>query len=255
MILTLYFILFYFRTTKSGNLPNLSYVQRKPEPLGTEFKNLVDGMVGDLCWLEVQEGKERMSKKQYHMSLGACSATVMRGVVDSSSSVPIPLGVERPMVDNDGSEGTNYKKLFLGDSWFGSVRSCLEVAKAGHHSCFIIKQGNARSPKKFLEETMKDFPGGIWIVLEAEDGATGIDLVCIGYKYNKKKVLTFILSKGAGSTLEGEPYEARFPDRFGNVCIRHVARPQVVSNYFKYCNVVDLHNQARQFDLALENSG
>ena len=31
-----------------------------------------------------------------------------------------------------------------------------------------------------------------------------------------------------------------------------MARPQVVSNYFKYCNVVDLHNQARQFDLALE---
>jgi len=102
---------------------------------------------------------------------------------------------------------------------------------------------------------MKDFPGGTWIVLEAEDEATGIDLVCIGYKYNNKKVLTFILSKGADSTLEGEPYEARFPDRFGNVCIRHVARPQVVSNYFKYCNVVDLHNQARQFDLALEKSG
>ena len=99
---------------------------------------------------------------------------------------------------------------------------------------------------------MKDFPGGTWIVLEVEDGATGIDLVCISYKYNKKKVLTFVLSKGAGSTLEGEPHEARFPDRFGNVCIRHVARPQVVPNFFKYCNVIDLHNQVRQFDLALE---
>ncbi len=89
-------------------------------------------------------------------------------------------------------------------------------------------------------------------MLEAEDGATWIDLVCIGYKYNKKKVLTFVLSKGAGLTLEGVPYEARFPDIFGNVCIYHVSRPQVVSNHFKYCNMVDLHNQVRQFNLALE---
>ena len=48
-------------------------MQQKPELLGTEFKNLVDAMIGDLCWLEVQEGKERMSKKQYHTLLGACS--------------------------------------------------------------------------------------------------------------------------------------------------------------------------------------
>ena len=157
------------------------------------------------------------------------------------------------MVDDDGSEGTNYKKLLLGDSWFGNVKRWLEVAKAGHYSCFIIKQGNARSPKKFLEETMEDFPGGTWIVLESEDGATGIDLVCISYKYNNKKVLIFILSKEAGLTSEGEPYEAWFPDRFQNVCFCHVARPQVVSNYFKYCNVVDdLHNQAWWFNLALE---
>ena len=27
-----------FRTTEKGNLPHLSYIFRKPEPLGTEFK-------------------------------------------------------------------------------------------------------------------------------------------------------------------------------------------------------------------------
>ena len=63
------------------------------------------------------------------------------------------------MVDDEASE-SNYKKLFLGYSWFGSTRSCLEVAKAGHHS---FQQGNARDPKGILEETMNDFPGGAWI--------------------------------------------------------------------------------------------
>ena len=53
------------RTTKTGTLPNLSYVARKPEPLGTEFKNIVDGVTGVLLWLEIQEGKQRMSTKSF----------------------------------------------------------------------------------------------------------------------------------------------------------------------------------------------
>ena len=99
---------------------------------------------------------------------------------------------------------------------------------------------------------MKDYPGGTWITMQGRCNKEGVDLICIGYKYNKKKVLTFVLTKGAGATTHGEPYEARFPDKFGNVYIRHVARPDIISNYFKFSNVVDVHNQARQYELALE---
>ena len=109
---------------------------------------------------------------------------------------------------------------------------------------------HARSPKSFLDDTMKEFPGGTWITMEGN--AEGVDLVCCGYKYNKKTVLAFVFTKGAGSTAKGDAYKARFPDKFGNVCSRYVARPSIIASYFKYSNVVDLHNQARQFDLALE---
>jgi len=34
------------RTTKTGQLPNLSFVQRKPKPLGTEFKTVADSTSG-----------------------------------------------------------------------------------------------------------------------------------------------------------------------------------------------------------------
>ena len=83
----------------------------------------------------------------------------------------------------------------------------------------------------------------------------GVDLVGVAYTYNKKEVRTFIVTRGAGTTRHGELYEARFPNKFGNVCVRHVARPEVISNYFLYSNVVDLHNQGRYFNLSLENSG
>ena len=36
------------------------------------------------------------------------------------------------------------------------------------------------------------------------------------------------------------------------MCVRQVACPTIVANYFKYLNCVDLHNQARQFDFCLE---
>ena len=65
-------------------------------------------------------------------------------------------------------------------------------------------------------------------------------------------MLQFVTTRGAGTTEAGRPYEARFPDKFGNFCTRHVLRPHVIALYFKYSNCVDVHNQARQFDLALE---
>ena len=89
-----------------------------------------------------------MLKKPYHSLLDACFAILMRGVVASLSRVLCPLGVRRPFVDDKASEG-NHKKLFLGYSWFRSVRSCLKVTKAGHHSCFILSKATQGAPSSF----------------------------------------------------------------------------------------------------------
>ena len=70
---------FVFRTTKTGGLPNISYIKRKPEPIGTEFKNVVDGIAGNIIWLEIQEGQERMKTKEFQ-NLGSTAACTLRGV-------------------------------------------------------------------------------------------------------------------------------------------------------------------------------
>jgi hypothetical protein len=64
--------------------------------------------------------------------------------------------------------------------------------------------------------------------------------------------LSFIFTKDAGSSAPGEPYIARFPDKFGNVKTRKVPRPAVISKYFNVSDVVDSHNQCRQLCLRLE---
>ena len=38
----------------------------------------------------------------------------------------------------------------------------------------------------------------------------GVNVVAVGYKYNSKKVLFFVMTKGAGSTEPGEPYVIQF---------------------------------------------
>ena len=64
----------------------------------------------------------------------------------------------------------------------------------------------------------------------------------------------FITTKGAGSTQPGQPYLTKFPDKVGIVCTSEVARPEINSNYFNRSNGVDLHNHARQAELAFEKN-
>ena len=50
-----------FRTTAKGNLPHLSYIFRKPEPLSTELKTVAYYVTGALVFIEVHIGKEGMT--------------------------------------------------------------------------------------------------------------------------------------------------------------------------------------------------
>ena len=57
-------------------------------------------------------------------------------------------------------------------------------------------------------------------------------LISIGYKYNARKVIYFIVTENAGSTKTGIPYLSKYPDQFTNAAISPVARPLVMSIFF-----------------------
>ena len=69
-------------TTKTGGLPNLSYIFRKLEFLGTDCKNLVNDFQGEAVWKDIMEGKNCMSKKEYS-NLGGTTVCVMRSVTST----------------------------------------------------------------------------------------------------------------------------------------------------------------------------
>lgn len=134
-----------FRTSKTRGLPNLSFVVCKFEPLGTDFKNILDGMTGAMFRSEVQEGKEKMQQCEYTKDLGGTAACVMRGVTEAANFKHHPdINIE----DND-----DIPYLFIVDSFFGSMKAAANVQIKNHQTCFMVMTTHSRSPKYFLEET------------------------------------------------------------------------------------------------------
>jgi hypothetical protein len=88
------------RADKLGGLPNISFIMRKPKPLGTEFKTAVDADTGIMTYLEIQEGRDPMRCKQHAAELGVTSACVLR-----AAAAAFQPGA-----------------TICGDSWFSSVK-------------------------------------------------------------------------------------------------------------------------------------
>ena len=231
------------QTTKTGGLPAISFVLRKPEPLGTELKVKADAETKINLKLEIQEGKEAMQAKGPH-HLGATAACTHR----------LAAGKYGP----DDSQ----RSLLIADSWFGTYQCALNLFLFyGIEAVLCIKTGHRCTPKSQLEEVMKHWPAGSYAVLTHTATGVGVDgeeadvdLVFVGYKYNCKKTLFFLMTKDAGSTKPDplQPYIAKFPDQNGNLRARAVPRCACLSNYFINSNCIDSHNHRHQHELAME---
>jgi hypothetical protein len=236
------------RKNKLGGLPNISFILRKPVPLGTEFKDLCDGETAIMLFLEIQRGRVEMPIRYPENRLhGATAACTLRQALAT-----------RKCGQKETDEGILLSRdTFYGDSWFASVKAATLVKKAGHEFVGPVKTSHKNFPKVQLETLMKEWPGGMSFVLEgvtppSAPGEAGLQLLAIGYKYNSRKVLCFVCTKDAGPTTNGIAYQAKWTDEYGNVRARPVERPEVISRYFQYSDVVDAHNHARQALLGLE---
>ena len=67
-----------FRKTAEGNLPYLSYLFRKPEPLYTELKTVAFYVTAALIFLEVKREKGGMNVIHYQQKLGATAACMKK---------------------------------------------------------------------------------------------------------------------------------------------------------------------------------
>ena len=197
------------QTTKSGNLPHLSFVKRKPEPLGTEIKTVMCCLLCMFLTMNVcrKKGDTAGEESEYtdvtHMKTCRVSLSLMKASkVDRTLTGDAAANAINPNATRD---------VFLGDAWFSSVELVVQAMKI-HDSYYIgvIKTNSSKYPKKFIEETMQNWPAGTHLNLETvvED----VPIIATGYKYCKRKILCFIFTKGAGHTEPGKLYVAKWHD-------------------------------------------
>jgi Transposase IS4 len=189
------------QTSTTGNLPHLSYISRKPEPLGTEFKVVNCSETLCMLYIEVQKGKEAMraaeGSKEFNVTAG-CSMRLMKGTKDNVGAVP--------SANSESGEGESCPRrgLYVGDSWFASVTTAEVFASYNQEYIGIIKTNHAGFPKKDIENIMETWPSGTNIVFHCKS-PNGPTLRAIGYKYNSKRILSFVMTDSAGSIGPGSP--------------------------------------------------
>ena len=91
----------YFPSKPKGYLSRYSYVFRKPEPLGTEMKNVACSRLGTMLHLEIQKGKEAMKMSEYQKDIGVNSAYM-----------------NKISVATKGCGQLTSKDTYFADSWF-----------------------------------------------------------------------------------------------------------------------------------------
>ena len=77
------------RTTARGGLPNISFVKRKPTPMGTELRCAADGRHGLMLFLKIQEGRDSTRRAPFCNEMGAgdrcaCAMRVGLGAIGES---------------------------------------------------------------------------------------------------------------------------------------------------------------------------
>jgi hypothetical protein len=215
------------RADKFGGLANLSYIQRKPKPFGTEFKTVctADGL---MVFMEIQEGAVAMQK--LHISGYGSKASMTQRLCENAA------------------EGM----VVIGDADFGSLTAAHALALTGKGCIMNVKTSKANFPKAVLEAELEGCAAGSYMALTTT--VDGIRFNAIGYKYSRsKKVQTFICTVGA-VTSGYKPYIAKFKDAQFNTISRPVRRPNVLSRAYELLNVVDKHNHGRQDLIHLETS-
>jgi len=139
------------RTTATGSLPNISFIMRKPKPLGTEFKCTACSITGVMHCLEVQRGKVGMSVQKYNATLGATVGCSLRLIEQTIAP-----------------EAASLTHGLRGDAWFGSVKAASAMAVRGYQCVYQVKGYSTLYPKDFIEDALKEAPGGVFIALEGK---------------------------------------------------------------------------------------
>ena len=209
-------------------LPHTQKIIRKPKGVGTEFKNLADGVTGVMLRLEIQEKKSDMADKDWS-ALPAGTAWLLRLCEPYFGS----------------------HRIVRADSAFTSTTAAVMLGKRGLFLQGIVKGATKEFPAKYLDNCQ--YQRGDHQAATAT--IEGVPMIALAWK---DKTLKRFLST-CGTTVEGQPhtkkrYHVSEGGESSEIFCKTVKRPKLVEEYFDSASKIDVHNHLRQGSLALEEA-
>jgi hypothetical protein len=200
---------------------HITYMPRKPCPLGIMGKTIVDGATKILLNMELVEGKVADRKKKYVAEFKPTTACAVR--------------LAEPW------HGT--KRIVIADAWFGSVRTCEELMDVGLYSILNVKQGCAGYPKALMKAELVERDDRVWYKVDVQL-REGVVTTYAGGHMDKAPLCVVAT---CGTSLEG--VEAvryhKHLNKEGHV-VRHkytLAQPKMHAMYRKFSGAVDVFNK------------
>ena len=215
-------------------IPALSWVPRKPEPLGAELKTTACALSGLLLYVEICKGKATHSKQKFFEKVEQphTTATTMRLVEDW-------FGTERAV---------------YGDSWFASVKTAVALLRNGLHFVGDVKTNHALFPKAELEQHTSE-ERGAWAVYSSKVDIDGESRPIFGVSHRRGPSVHEFIST-FGTTLPGKAHIGTIEDdedEHQNVTYELERKcPRILNDASSAQPTIDRHNRYRQFILALE---
>ena len=215
-------------------IPFLSFVPRKPEPLGGEMKTTADALSGIMMYIEICEGKAKHGAQEFFSEYGHTTATTLR--------------CTKPW---HGSGRAVY-----GDSHFAGVKTAEAMLDAGLHFVGDVKTNTRRSCLEALDLATTE-ERGAWAVYTSELELKTEEKAPIFLVSHRRgpKVHKFISTFGTtlpGNTLKYEPADDE--DARRSVDAYQIERkcPRILNDATLAQPAIDRHNRYRQNILALE---
>ena len=207
-------------SSRHKNLKGKKKIKRKPRPIGTEIKNLADSRSKINLVLEKNENKDIMACKEGVDEHGATTACTLRLTTPYHGS----------------------GRVVFGDSWFGSIKTAVELKKVGLHSTLMVKTAHKKFPKELFVAEGPVTKGETKFMFQESEGL-------IAAKYQDKKLKQLVST--FATSLPGNP-RLKKSRRTGEV--QSIPRPKIFADYCEYAGAIDNFNHYRTGGTALEDS-
>ena len=134
------------------------------------------------------------------------------------------------------------RRIIVGDSWFGSVRTCLELMKMGLYSVLAVKIGHKQFPKQPLLERIKERFSFSCMARLFSVGSECISLIAAAWM-DKKEMLVVASCMDDNPTPPVERLRSKFKDGRVQKLRYNVEQRRVHAFYREHFNGIDLLNR------------